>query len=126
MVETRQRNPEGQLPGDSGTSRLRSSPATVVPCLHRGRAFVCAVGQVGWLEAWGWGVTVGQSMGTPFVSVGARVGVEWPLGPRAFVRAHADALANLELASLELDGQSVWTVKVIGGAIGLGVGAPLP
>ena len=84
------------------------------------------MGQVGWLEAWGWGVDVGQSTGTPFVSVGARVGVEWPLGPRLFVRAHADALANLELARLALDGQNVWTVPAVGGAIGLGLGAPLP
>jgi hypothetical protein len=117
------------LPDSSPPSgRLASAlfAAAVVPCFHRGKAFVCAVGQLGWLEAWGWGVDVGQSMGTPFVSFGARVGVEWPLGQRLFVRAHADLLANLELANLELDGQTVWTVFPVGGAVGLGLGAPLP
>jgi hypothetical protein len=110
------------------TGRLASAlfAASVLPCAHRGKVFACAVGQVGWLEAWGWGVAVGQSMGTPFVSLGARVGVEWPLGRRLFVRAHADGLANLELATLTLDGQNVWKVPAVGGAVGLGLGAPLP
>ena len=100
--------------------------AAVVPCAHYRRVFGCALGEIGWLQAWGWGVAQGGSSGTPFVGVGARAGAEWPLSRRLFVRVHVDALANLDRATLELDGQRVWSVPPFGGALGVGLGASLP
>ena len=98
----------------------------VTPCGHYGKAFACGLGEVGWLQAWGWGVDEGGSSGVPFAGLGGRVGAEIPLGKRVFLRAHADLLANLERAIFQLDGQGGWTVPPVGGAVGLGVGAPLP
>jgi hypothetical protein len=116
--------PESTPPTGQVASALFA--VAVAPCAHYGRAFGCALGEVGWLQAWGWGVDEGGSAGAPVVGLGGRVGVEWPLGPTIFLRAHADVLANLERAVFQLDGQGGWTAPVVGGALGLGVGAALP
>ncbi len=110
------------------TAHLASALFVVAmaPCAHYGRAFACGLGEAGWLQAWGWGVEEPASSGAPFVALGARVGAEWPIGSRLFVRVHADGLANLERANLVLDGQIPWQVPPAGGVLGLGVGARLP
>lgn len=116
--------PESAPPTGQVASALFA--AVLVPCAHYRRVFGCALGEVGWLQAWGWGVAESGSGGAPFVALGARAGAEWPLSPRLFVRMHVDALANIERASLELDRQPVWSVPPFGGALGVDLGASLP
>jgi hypothetical protein len=121
----------------AGVSLPESAPPTgqvasalfageVVPCAHYRSMFGCALAVVGLLQAWGWGVAEAGSSGTPFVALGGRVGAEWPLSPRLFVRVNADLLANVTRASLAVDNQVVWSVPAVGGAAGVALGTSLP
>jgi hypothetical protein len=60
------------------------------------------------------------------VAVGARVGVELPLGSVLSAGAHADVLASLTELVLRVSGQPVWTSPAISAAFGLTVGARFP
>jgi hypothetical protein len=97
----------------------------LVPCAHFGRAFACAVVDLGWLHAWASGLTHPRSDDAPFVAAGGRVGVEWPLSGRLVVRLHADLVADLTPPRFVLDGQS-WAASAGAGSFGVGVGAPWP
>ncbi len=98
--------------------------AVLAPCFHLGRVFACALGEIGWQEAWSSGVDVSRPAGTAFAAVGARLGLELPLSSRFFFRAHADGLFDLNPASFQLDAQAVWgpapVIAVVGG---VGAGA---
>ena len=65
-------------------------------------------------------------MSAPFVAVGARVGLEVPLGSVLSAGIHADVLAPLMELVLQVSGQPVWTSPPISGALGLTVGARFP
>jgi hypothetical protein len=77
--------------------------AVLAPCFHLGRAFACALGELGWQEAWGSGVQDARSAGTAFAAAGGRLGVELPLSSRFFFRIHVDGLVDFNPATFELD-----------------------
>jgi hypothetical protein len=99
---------------------------TIAPCAHRRPAFVCALAQVGWLHAWGWGLSEGGSGDAPLVAAGGRVGAEWPLSSHIFMRIHADLLGNLNRADFQLDNQTPWPTLPVIAALGMGLESPLP
>jgi hypothetical protein len=102
------------------------SAATLAPCVHYERAVVCALGEIGWTQAWGWGLASRGSEGAPFVAAGARLGADWPLTRGLFARVHADLLANLNRVSYEVDSQEVWPANPVVAAFGVGLGGPFP
>ncbi|MDP8999013.1 MAG: hypothetical protein M3O46_02765 [Myxococcota bacterium] len=115
----------GSLPSTAHvTSALFA--AALVPCAHYGATVFCAIGEVGWLQAWGWGTTSGASDGALFVGVGARAGVEWPLSGRLFMRIHADLLGNLNGASFQLANETVWSARPMVAALGAGLETSFP
>jgi quercetin dioxygenase-like cupin family protein len=61
-----------------------------------------------------------------FLAVGARVGLELPLGGILSAGAHADVLAPVTETVLRISGQPVWTSPAISGALGVTMGARFP
>lgn len=117
-------------PAGSITSELYS--ANVAPCWHFRAALLCALGQLGWLQASASEMTSPSSDGMLFAAVGARAGAEWPLSDRLFVRFHGDLLYDLERPRFaSTSGDTTWwdaavTLKPVVGALGLGVGYQIP
>ncbi len=120
-------------PSDKLQSALAG--AGLAPCLRFGAAFVCALAQVGWVEAW----TSAGSTGEPFVSLGARGGVEIPLSALSFIRIQSDVRvavlgsrfatsdARYTTPSKTFQGPETFTdPSVIGGALAIGIGAYIP
>jgi|SRR5579883_3052852 len=99
---------------------------TLAPCAHLGRAFACVLGEAGSIQAWALDLTNGRSDAAIFAAAGARVGVEWPLSDRVFLRLRGDLVADLTPATFQLDHQQPVTASALAGTIGAGVGAQLP
>jgi hypothetical protein len=100
--------------------------ATVAPCIHYKVGFVCVLGELGRLQAWGGGVSHPSSDAALFAAAGGRVGVELPLSARLFVRFHGDAMADLTPPKFRLDNQLAWNASSVAGTLAAGVGARLP
>ena len=62
----------------------------------------------------------------PIVEAGGRLGFSQPVGRRAFLDAHADALLNLTRWTATLDGVPVWTAPRFAAALGLDAGVRFP
>jgi hypothetical protein len=122
--------PSTVYPAGSLTSELYS--ANVAPCWHFGAGLFCALGQLGWMQASTSEMTSPGSDGMLFAAVGARVGAEWPLSDRLFVRFHGDLLYDLERPRFASStGDATWwnaavALKPVVGALGLGVGYQIP
>ena len=114
----------------SGTVASELYAATLAPCLHYASGLLCALGEVGWLEASSSSVTPAGSDGMAFAAVGARAGAEWPFSERLFVRFHGDLMYDLAHPRFEHNGATLWdaavTLKPVVGALGLGVGYQIP
>jgi hypothetical protein len=67
-----------------------------------------------------------QQVTAPFLAVGARVGLEIPLGRTLSVGAHADVLSPVTETVLRVSGQPIWTSPAISGALGVTIGARFP
>jgi hypothetical protein len=80
----------------------------VAPCVHIGPAFLCLLGELGTLAAWGLGVGAGRAEWAAFFAAGARAGVEWNLSPSLALQLRCDALANLNPRSLDWDAADSW------------------
>jgi hypothetical protein len=93
---------------------------TILPCLHRGIALACAEGVLGAIRSTGDGVG-GKSQSNPFVALGARLGVEVPLGSSLVARFAVDGVATLLGAKLEYNGQEVWKSHPFAGALSAGI-----
>jgi hypothetical protein len=81
----------------------------------------CALGSVGTLYAHSAGITNPAADSALFATVGARVGLEWPLSRALVLRAHLDAAADLRRGHLQIGAVDAWTVPLVGGAAGAGL-----
>jgi hypothetical protein len=109
--------------GEMETSLLMGA---LVPCAFRGVLEGCALLAAGQTRASARGLAMPQQVTAPFVAVGARVGLEIPLGGILSWGAHADVLAPITETVLRVDGQPVWTSPAISGALGATIGARFP
>jgi hypothetical protein len=99
--------------------------ASLVPCGHYDIASLCAVGSLGSVQGHG-DVPVQRSASSLFAAAGARLGVELPMTPLLFLRAHVDGLYNLHRAAYDVDEQAVWTPPPLSFVAGLGVSVRFP
>jgi hypothetical protein len=113
----------GMAVGQVDTSLLMGA---LVPCASRGLLEGCALLAAGQLRASAQGLAMAQQVTAPFLALGARVGVEIPLGGILSAGAHADVLAPLTETVLRVSGQPVWTSPAISGALGVTIGARFP
>ncbi len=109
--------------GDMQTSSLMGS---LVPCALRGVLEGCALLSAGAIRAASHDLAMPQQVSAPFVALGARVGLELPLGGILSAGVHADVLARITDVVLRVSGQPVWTSPAISAALGVTVGARFP
>jgi hypothetical protein len=119
---------EGFLAAPSSQAALNGAPGRVsawplvgalVPCVHVGPVFACALGESGALLASGEGVTgAGASSGT-WVAAGARVGGELRVLERVSLRLRVDGLFDLTQPQLVLDGHSQWSASLLAASAGI-------
>jgi hypothetical protein len=109
--------------GEVDTSLLMGA---LVPCALRGVFEGCALLAAGALRASARGLAMPQQVTAPFLALGARVGVEIPLGSILSAGAHADILAPVTETVLRVSGQPIWTSPAISGALGVTMGARFP
>jgi hypothetical protein len=110
--------------GEMQTTLLMGS---LVPCAFRGILEGCVLLSGGAIRASARGLANPQQVSAPFLAVGARVGLEIPLGSVLSIGMHADVLAPITELVLHVDGdKEVWTSPAISGALGLTVGARFP
>jgi hypothetical protein len=109
--------------GDMETSMVMGA---LVPCAMRGVLEGCALLAAGSIRASSHGLDMPQQVSAPFLAVGARVGLELPMGSILSAGIHADLLAPITELVLRISGQPVWTSPPISGAAGLTIGARFP
>ena len=104
-----------------GRVRAWSYQAVLVSCVRYREASLCAVGAVGVLYGESTGITNPSSDSGPFVTAGARVGYDWPLSDRFYLRTHLDAMVDLDRARLQIGGGDAWTAPLIAASGGAGI-----
>ena len=109
--------------GQFDTSLLMGS---LVPCASRGVLEGCALLSAGVIRASARDSQMPQQVSAPYLAVGARVGLEVPLGSNLSAGMHGDVLAPTTETVLRVSGQAVWTSPAISGALGLTMGARFP
>jgi hypothetical protein len=87
------------------------------PCAHLGPADACAVVVGGAMHSAGRGFTQAQSVTSPHLLAGLRLGVRLPLGDRWSLRAHAETLARLVSVRLLVDQQEAWASPIFSGSL---------
>jgi hypothetical protein len=70
------------------------------------------------MEASGAGVADGRSASLLWLAAGGRLGVLVPIWGKLLVRFHGDLVADLEPATLQLDGAGAWTAPPVAGSLG--------
>ena len=123
LAQTTELDYNGRQVGDFQTSTLMGS---LVPCAFRGVLEGCALLSAGQIRASSRGLAMPQQVTAPFLAVGARVGLEIPLGSVLSWGAHLDVLAPISETVLRIGGQPVWTSPAISGALGVTIGARFP
>jgi hypothetical protein len=110
----------GFLPSARDTSLGRVTAwlvvATVAPCWHGDPWLVCPRGSVGLLHGSA-DVQDPHDRTTPYVGVGAQVGLEVPLGRRLFGRIVGHLDAPVSPTTLEIDGSPAWTTPPANGGL---------
>ena len=105
--------------------RVRSSilAASLVPCLHLGPLFGCAVASAGSQSVTpGGGVAKSQRSSGRWAGVGARVGAEVPVSPALSIGIHADVLREVtNRVAVNSGDVVVSTFPAIAGGLGLGL-----
>jgi hypothetical protein len=104
---------------DAGPARVRSwlLVGSVVPCVHRGVAFGCAVLSGGIIDAAARNVTTIEERHGPWSAAGGRLGAEWIASDHLHLRAHADLLAVLTRDAFWVDAARIYTVRSWTGAL---------
>ncbi len=100
--------------------------ASLLPCLHRGLLAACGVASAGVVLGEGQGGTAPTRGSSPWLGLGARLGIEVPLGDWLFVRVHGELLAAPLRTTLRIGGIDAWTSPVVNAGIGAGLGAFFP
>ena len=93
--------------------------AALAPCAHLGRAFACAVAQLGLLQAASVDVNSPRSGSSPWLGAGGRIGVDVGAWSRVTLRLHFDVIGNLLPTTLRVNGFDVWTTPPVNGSAGL-------
>jgi hypothetical protein len=91
----------------------------VVPCVHVGALFGCAVLQTGAVFASGDATSDARSTSTGWWAAGGRVGAMFPVSGPLLVRFRADLLGDMSRSILVFNGQDQWTAPVVAGALGV-------
>jgi hypothetical protein len=99
---------------------------SLVPCVHLGRAALCALGTAGARRVAGHGLVHQRSATLTYVGIGARIGVGFPVGDRLSLTLHGDATAPLTRNHLTVDDQVVWTSPAVAVALALGLHVRFP
>lgn len=91
---------------------------TVAPCLHVGKAVICALAQAGMVSASAPSPS-GQAETERGLSaaLGARAGVELPILPHLLLRASGDLTATLQPVRIEIAGVERWSTFPVGAAL---------
>jgi hypothetical protein len=105
----------------NGTIHSGVIVGSILPCLHGGIALVCANGTFGAIRSSGDG-NAGKSQSNPFVALGARVGLEVPLGSSIVARFGLDGVATLLGARISYNGDpQAWKSPPFAGALSGGI-----
>lgn len=95
---------------------------SVAGCEALERWSACLVVDAGTVSLAGQDIDRPTSTRLPFVDAGLRAGFSQPLGPRAFINAHADGLVPLTPWTARLDDVPVWATPPFAAAIGIDIG----
>lgn len=85
----------------------------LAPCVHVGPLFGCVLGQAGSAQTSGSGVPGPLSGSAPWWAAGGRVGVLLPANDDLLLRVRTDVVANLDRATLQLNGSGAWTAPPV-------------
>lgn len=114
--------------------QVASGMLVVAPCLRMGPTFGCALGEMGWAQAWSVGAAASSTAGgAPIVRVGGRAGAEVELTGDAFFRVQGDFAVEaygprfgspgyVTDSGRVIRSSSSVAPSVLGGAVGVGVG----
>jgi hypothetical protein len=91
---------------------------SIVPCLHLGIAFGCAVASAGTIGATSTAVQHSDAY-RPWGAIGARAGGELPLWRPLSLRAYVELLAPLIPETMTIDGATAYTSKPLVGDFGV-------
>jgi len=91
----------------------------LVPCAHLGRAFACAVAQVGSMQVASAGVNSPRSASGLWLGAGGRIGVDVVAWSAFAVRLHTEVVGNLSSTTLRLNGVDVWVTPPVNGSVGI-------
>lgn len=100
--------------------------AGLAPCLHLGPVFACALAQGGSMQSWSSGVPNTQSASAPWWAVGGRVGALVPMVGATLLRVRTDVLADLDPATLTLNGAAAWRAPALAVSLGADVVVRFP
>jgi hypothetical protein len=100
--------------------------ASVVPCLHWRGPFACLMGTIGNFHASASNIAAPRDDSALYLGTGVRVGFELPLSAPFYLRGHLDGLATFTPNRLELNGQTLYSLPVFSGGLGVDVGARFP
>jgi hypothetical protein len=92
--------------------------ATLLPCVHFGRVFACAAGQIGAQRESSEGVLDSQRKWWPWLAAGGRLGVEVPLQNTLGLRVRSDIVYNVNRPALFLHDMSAWTAPAVSTSLG--------
>jgi hypothetical protein len=112
--------------GPVGHAETTHFLGTLAPCAHFGLVSVCAIGEAGWLWAWGSDLDIVKTQAMPFIAAGARLGLELPVSDALVFRIYAEGVFDLDRASFELDYSDVWQASLAEGTLAIGLARRIP
>ena len=95
--------------------------ASLLPCVHVGVGFACAVGSLGALQGSGEDVSRPAKATTVFAAAGVRGGTDVPITESLGVVGFVDLRTNLTRTTLRLNDREVWSTPAFGGDLGVGL-----
>jgi hypothetical protein len=120
-VEIRADAPAGVESSSGGSAASWLLMGGLVPCVRFAWASFCALGELGLLQAQGYGLTSAQGRSTFVAFAGARAGVDLGLSTTFSLRAHVDGLVDLHEPSLTLGSNTVWNAPAVAASLGVGL-----
>jgi hypothetical protein len=121
-LEGRADLPGEKVLGTGGGVRSSVLLVSLLPCVHRGIALVCALGSIGSLRSTGLGGD-GRTDASLFAAAGARLGAEVPFSDSVRGRFVLDLAATLSGARLRYGDPptEVWSSPLFSGALGAAI-----
>jgi hypothetical protein len=104
-----------------GTVSSELIVVSLLPCVHLGRAFLCALGQIGHQSESGAGAPSAEQKSTIWWAAGGRLGVEVPLQSVLALRVRSDVVADLRPPVLLLNNLLAWGAPVVSTSLGADV-----